>query len=703
MQWFKGSHLYITFDAVNNSELSTFELSYNSIASVTTEVNGTDVQCGAINYDPLNMICGGHLTNDYGHIVSSRFPNDYCNSTDCTWTASFNSTRQVTLTFNVFNTETAFDKFKVFVSDPLYGVGFNLYEMSGLCLGDQECPSGAEISFQTTNLTLLFSSDHEESFMGFNITYRISDLRGACLDSPCENWAQCVETDDGVNFTCHCSRGFIGQYCENFTGETPLLCGGLLSSLSGSIKSPGFPNDYFNNAQCLWILAIEEAHRQQFIFKYLTFDLEEGYDFVHIYFLRDDGNWIYDSSQSGLCADENETCSCKDQFFSLGQSFFVTFTSDHRITEKGFEISYTSLDAISTGNGTFSSCQGPIDYSFLGCHTCLSESYDELNPRLLFDYCNNNNYSWSTSFMNTKQVTLTFHVFNTVPGHKFRIYVQHPLYGDGVVNLYSISGLCLSERECPPGAELSFLATYVTFDFITDQKTCSDEFNITYRITDISGACLSSPCLNWGRCAEFNAGKNFTCDCTREFMGELCEDFTGNSSLLCGGLLTSPSGSITSPYFPNSYLSRSSCMWLLAIEETDIQYFLFNYLTFDVADSDLVQVFSLLDNGQWVLHTSRSGLCVDGNVSCPSTDQLYFLGHHFYLLFSPNNSTMGSWFKISYSSFGCNCSVAGSLSQQCNATGYCLCKQNVHGMLCDRCPYGFFNLDAANPDGCEGT
>ena len=86
-------------------------------------------------------------------------------------------------------------------------------------------------------------------------------------------------------------------------------------------------------------------------------------------------------------------------------------------------------------------------------------------------------------------MTLTFHVFNTVPGHEFRIHIQHPLYGDGVVDLYFISGLCLSDRECPPGAEISFLATNATFDFTTDEKVCSDEFNISYRTSDISNSC----------------------------------------------------------------------------------------------------------------------------------------------------------------------------------------------------------------------
>ena len=50
----------------------------------------------------------------------------------------------------------------------------------------------------------------------------------------------------------------------------------------------------------------------------------------------------------------------------------------------------------------------------------------------------------------------------------------------------------------------------------------------------------------------------------------------------------------------------------------------------------------------------------------------------------------------------CNCSVAGSLNLQCNATGYCDCKANVDGIQCDQCSEGFFNLDAGNSEGCEG-
>ena len=126
--------------------------------------------------DNQYLACGGILADDYGELVSPGFPNDYCNSTNCTWSGSFVTTKQVTLTFNVFDTEDA-DIFRVLLSDPQYGNGIvELYDMSGLCFSDKECPPGTELSFLVTNLSLVFSSDDAFSSMGFNISYRITDL-----------------------------------------------------------------------------------------------------------------------------------------------------------------------------------------------------------------------------------------------------------------------------------------------------------------------------------------------------------------------------------------------------------------------------------------------------------------------------------------------------------------------------------------------
>ncbi|XP_014675012.1 PREDICTED: laminin subunit gamma-1-like, partial [Priapulus caudatus] len=58
-----------------------------------------------------------------------------------------------------------------------------------------------------------------------------------------------------------------------------------------------------------------------------------------------------------------------------------------------------------------------------------------------------------------------------------------------------------------------------------------------------------------------------------------------------------------------------------------------------------------------------------------------------------------------YSPLGCmacNCSIAGSLNETCDAfTGTCYCKANTEGVQCDSCVPRSFNLHEANPQGCQ--
>lgn len=167
---------------------------------------------------------------------------------------------------------------------------------------------------------------------------------------------------------------------------------------------------------------------------------------------------------------------------------------------------YVSVDAATTSNRTVLPCEGACFmhsgmccaiYNVLAflagsiiplaCGGIVANDYGELlSPGFPNDYCNNTNCSWSASFNTTKQVTLTFHVFSTAVGDQFTVHIEDPLYGDGVVDLYSISGLCLSERECPNGSEISFLATRTSLEFITDQAVSLEGFNISYRISNLS-------------------------------------------------------------------------------------------------------------------------------------------------------------------------------------------------------------------------
>ncbi|KAJ8045141.1 Usherin [Holothuria leucospilota] len=50
----------------------------------------------------------------------------------------------------------------------------------------------------------------------------------------------------------------------------------------------------------------------------------------------------------------------------------------------------------------------------------------------------------------------------------------------------------------------------------------------------------------------------------------------------------------------------------------------------------------------------------------------------------------------------CQCNPAGSITGDCEQnSGGCLCKANVIGDQCDRCNFGYYNLSALNPLGCQ--
>ncbi|XP_028274254.1 laminin subunit gamma-3 [Parambassis ranga] len=49
----------------------------------------------------------------------------------------------------------------------------------------------------------------------------------------------------------------------------------------------------------------------------------------------------------------------------------------------------------------------------------------------------------------------------------------------------------------------------------------------------------------------------------------------------------------------------------------------------------------------------------------------------------------------------CKCDPSGSVDDCSPLDGYCFCKPNVEGQSCDRCKPGFFNLQQANPAGCQ--
>ena len=77
-----------------------------------------------------------------------------------------------------------------------------------------------------------------------------------------------------------------------------------------------------------------------------------------------------------------------------------------------------------------------------------------------------------------------------------------------------------------------------------------------------------------------------------------------------------------------------------------------------------------------------------------------------YMIFSSRSVT--TLYKLCIKGFNiffflrpCNCDREGSVSNSCDATGQCKCKENVIGKQCNQCKAGHFDLDTTNPKGCK--
>ncbi|KAK7488167.1 hypothetical protein BaRGS_00020609, partial [Batillaria attramentaria] len=120
-------------------------------------------------------------------------------------------------------------------------------------------------------------------------------------------------------------------------------CGGTFTSLEGTFQSPGFPNNYTNNARCYYRISQPEGYRITLTFHHFDIyntpeDACEDYVMVH------DGN---SDASPRIYSDIGSICNpVKTPVVrrSTGNQMLVQFCSDHNFTATGFNATYTSAN-----------------------------------------------------------------------------------------------------------------------------------------------------------------------------------------------------------------------------------------------------------------------------------------------------------------------------------------------------------------------
>lgn len=117
------------------------------------------------------------------------------------------------------------------------------------------------------------------------------------------------------------------------------VCGGVLTGLSGVISSPGYPQDYSNNADCSW--AIHVSNMSVITLVFLDFQLENidgcNFDFVALF----DGPTVSHQHLGRYCGADKPP-----NIVTTSNQLLVVFKSDFNIGGRGFRAYYYSGENI---------------------------------------------------------------------------------------------------------------------------------------------------------------------------------------------------------------------------------------------------------------------------------------------------------------------------------------------------------------------
>ncbi|XP_078494028.1 scavenger receptor cysteine-rich domain-containing protein DMBT1-like [Ciona intestinalis] len=371
-------------------------------------------------------------------ITSPGYPNNYPNNADCTWNITASNGMGIKFDLHTFETETNYDFINIFSNCTLVAI------LSG---------SHSFIIFMLSenSLTLRFTSDRSVTRTGFNVTF-----------------------------------------IEYMPVATTASCGfnAVATSTNQPITSPGYPNNYPNNADCTWTITANDGMGIKFDLH--TFETERNFDYLTI------------SSDDRQLARLSGSHSNKT-YIASENSVIIRFTSDRSVTRSGFNVTFIEYMPVPT---TASSC------GFNAVATSVSQPIT--SPNYPNNYPNNADCTWTITASDGMRVQLNLIRFLTE-----RSYDYLTISSDGT-QLARISGTYSNRIYTSIGNTL-------TLRFTSDRSVTRSGFNATF--------VEYMPVITTASSCGFNA------------------------------VATSTSQPITSPNYPRNYPNNADCTWTITASD----------------------------------------------------------------------------------------------------------------------------------------
>ncbi|XP_044765339.1 LOW QUALITY PROTEIN: cubilin-like [Coccinella septempunctata] len=259
----------------------------SNLATITvTSAGALRDQEFSANYIFLNesKVCGGNFFTSSGAIKSPQYPGPYPPSSDCIWTITVNTDQQIELKTSIF-------KMRVPCTMEYLEIRNGGSAFSPL-IG----------RFCGTKIPKIIRSHTNQLYMHLVAT----------------------------------SYSSIDRYKFMFTWETTTTgCGGKLTTATGALASPHYPEPYHSEADCHWSIIVSQGSTIQLVF--LDFDLETtrfNRDFVEVF----DG-----SSKIAKSLGRFSGSTLPQSMISTSRRIDIYFISDERNEGRGFNLHYRTI------------------------------------------------------------------------------------------------------------------------------------------------------------------------------------------------------------------------------------------------------------------------------------------------------------------------------------------------------------------------
>ncbi|XP_016893860.1 bone morphogenetic protein 1-like isoform X1 [Cynoglossus semilaevis] len=266
--------------------------------------------------------CGGFITVLNGSLTTPGWPKEYPPNKNCVWQLVAPIQYRITLVFDMFETE-GNDVCKYDYVEVRSGLSSDSTLHGKFC--GVEKPD--VITSVHNNMRIEFKSDNTVSKRGFKAHF-FSDMDECSKENGgCQH--ECVNTFG--SYSCQCREGFVLHDNKHDCKEAG--CDHVISSVSGTISSPNWPDQYPSKKSCSWALSTTPGHRIKLVFNEIDMESHQecAYDHLEVH----DGQDAHAPSLGRFCGTKKPS-----PLISSGDKMFLRFYSDNSVQKRGFEVSY---------------------------------------------------------------------------------------------------------------------------------------------------------------------------------------------------------------------------------------------------------------------------------------------------------------------------------------------------------------------------